>query len=117
MFRKGAPGHFSLCQVFSWSATCWRDIKLLLTRTWRNSDFLIALFNFFFPGASCCLFWALKSQDCNLEVWEFQSWGREGWEGSRLDSLAGEGLGEALLILLGLGSFGFHPFNIFKVIF
>lgn len=54
---EGRQGHFSLCQVLCRSATCWRVIKLLLTRSWRSAPFLIALF----LGTSCCLFWSLKN--------------------------------------------------------
>lgn len=36
---EGRQGHFAFCQVLCWSATCWRVIKLLLTRSWRNANF------------------------------------------------------------------------------
>lgn len=86
MFSRGAPGHFS--QVFSWSSTCWKDIKLLLTRTWRNSDFLIApfiFFNFFFSflvqAAGC--FGLLKKKKNGIAIWKSGSLESSGWEGSR----------------------------------
>lgn len=116
VFRKGGPGQFSLCQLFSWSATCWRDIKLLLTRTWRNSDFLIALFHFFFflfLVQAAVYFGLLKAR---IVIWKSGSFKAGAGRGGK-DPDWIPWPGEALLILLGLGSFGFYSFNIFKVIF
>lgn len=77
---KGRQGHFSFCQVLCRSATCWRVIKLLLTRSWRNADFLIALL----LGTGCCLFWSLKKKENVIVILKSASFKRRRavWEGS-----------------------------------